>query len=204
MLLNTEQNTILPSYNDNIEATVDACTLDPHSPLPSPRPCRSRCCRRWALSRASSSRPRWRRRSTAAPAASRPGLPCASPPSPVCDVTTKRHQPIFMNSEQYSVISSRYMTLAHDVSSGGLECCNGYAYGELRPFIVKFFNLGLDVVTGVVTTLNHLTALLAYAVNARLVSRHFRQQRLVLLHQVLNANQIATCNAISTITVTTR
>lgn len=50
------------------------------SPQPSPRPSHSRCCRRWAPSPASTTRPRWHRQSTAGPAASPPGLDAAGRP----------------------------------------------------------------------------------------------------------------------------
>ena len=66
-------------------------------------------------------------------------------------------------------------------------------YIELLPAVAQRRHALLDLVAGEVLLADHLDTLLADVGDARVVSHQLRLQRLVLLHQVLHPDQVATC-----------
>lgn len=65
---------------------------------------------------------------------------------------------------------------------------------ELLPAILKVVDLAADGVLGKVALLHHVVARDAHVLDSRLVAGNLRLQGLVLLHQVLNTNQVTPCN----------
>ena len=68
-------------------------------------------------------------------------------------------------------------------------------YLQLLPSVLQVLNLGADGVVSKVPLLDHVLACGAHVLDARFMAGQLRLQRLMLLHQVLYADQVTSCNA---------
>ena len=68
-------------------------------------------------------------------------------------------------------------------------------YLQLLPPVLQVLNLGADGVVSKVPLLDHVLACGAHILDARLMAGQLCLQCLMLLHQVLYANQVTSCNA---------